>query len=557
MMKPIGYLFFRWRSVVALLVGILVATLMLFAVQSERSHAQTTGPTALSVAAGYQHSLAVGNSPYHGSGVVWAWGDNTNGQIGNGNGNNYDTGQPVKAPVLVHGSGDVGYLSGVTKVAAGFEHSLALKSDGTVWAWGDNYWGQLGCHSNSDHYTPVQVHGPGNVGYLTDVVDIAAGYHHSLAVTKDGSVYAWGGGFQGQLGLHSNNDHTIPYQVHGLGNVGYLTGIEHVAAGQLFSLAVDNDGHVYAWGEGSQGQLGINSHNDHTVPYQVHGPGNVDYLTDVTQVAAGRWHSLALKSDGTVWAWGDNTDGQLGQGPYESEAITPALVSPNTGLYYGNVVTKVAAGYYHSLAIRDDGSAWAWGENVYGALGNGHGGDSTYDRSEPTRVTTGTGLTGVVDVAGGEHHSLAVKSDGTVWAWGFNEIGQLGTNSTNDHYAPVQVSPLPGATQEEDGPLVTHVVPPDGATNVPRGRPVSATFSEKMDEASIERPGTFTLEKEATATPVAAKVKYNAATDKATLRPEKPLEKGTAYTAAVSTQAKDLQGNALEETVIWSFKVKG
>ena len=167
------------------------------------------------------------------------------------------------------------------KVAAGLRHSLAVKVDGSLWAWGEGGHGQLGIHSDNDHTIPYQVHGPGNVGYLTDVVDVAAGDHHTLALKSDGTVYAWGGNAHGQLGIHSKDDHTVPYQVHGPNDVGYLTGIIQVEAGANFSLALRNDGTVWAWGENYYGQLGINSNNDHTIPYQVHGPGNVGYLTGI------------------------------------------------------------------------------------------------------------------------------------------------------------------------------------------------------------------------------------------------------------------------------------
>ena len=169
-----------------------------------------------------------------------------------------------------------------------------------MWAWGRNP-GQLGIPTTTINGSPTRSMGPDNVGYLTDVVDVAAGYYHSLALKSDGTVYAWGENWYGQLGIHCDNDHTVPYQVHGPGNVGYLTGIIKVAAGANFSLALKEDGTLWAWGEGGYGQLGIHSDNDHTVPYQVHGPGNVGFLTDVVDVAAGLttpWLSRATVRSG-------------------------------------------------------------------------------------------------------------------------------------------------------------------------------------------------------------------------------------------------------------------
>jgi alpha-tubulin suppressor-like RCC1 family protein len=224
------------------------------------------------VVGGSGHSLALMSD-----GTVYAWGTDFTGQLGV---NMQDTGGSIY-PLQVHGPDNVGYLTGITRLAAGENFSLAVKEDGTLWAWGDGAHGQLGLHSDNYHTVPYQVHGLDNVGYLTDVVDVAAGQHHTLALKSDGTVYAWGGNGYGQLGIHSNDDHTVPYQVHGPNDMGYLFGIIKVAAGDYFSLALRDDGTVWAWGRGYDGQLGINSNNDHTIPYQVHGPNNEGYLTGI------------------------------------------------------------------------------------------------------------------------------------------------------------------------------------------------------------------------------------------------------------------------------------
>jgi alpha-tubulin suppressor-like RCC1 family protein len=314
-------------------------------------------PGAVEVIGGGYHSMALMSD-----GTVYAWGANVEGQLG------VHSKDDSCIPLQVHGPGDVGYLTGITRLAAGHEHSLAVKEDGSLWAWGRNWYGQLGIHSNDDHTIPYQVHGPGDVGYLTDVVDVAAGHNHSLALKSDGTVYAWGYGGHGQLGIHSNNDHTIPYQVHGPGNVGYLTGIIKVAAGVNFSLALKNDGTMWAWGEGGSGQLGIHSNNDHTIPYQVHGVDNVGYLTDVVDIAGGQHHTLAVKSDGTVYAWGANGDGQLGIHNKDDHTVPYQVHGPDDVGYLTGIV-EVDAGQYFSLALREDGTVWAWGQNVTGQLG--------------------------------------------------------------------------------------------------------------------------------------------------------------------------------------------
>jgi len=300
---------------------------------------------AVEVVAGGLHSMSLMSD-----GTVYAWGANNVGQLG------VHSKDDSYLPLQVHGPGDVGYLTGITRLAAGDAHSLAVKEDGSLWAWGDNTDGQLGIGSYDEHHTiPYQVHGPGNVGYLTDVVDVAAGDHHSLALKSDGTVYAWGKNYSGQLGIHTDwDEYQYPYQVHGPvgGDEPYLIGIIQVAAGANFSLALKDDGTLWAWGEGGSGQLGLHSDNDHTVPYQVHGPGNVGYLTDVVDVDAGQHHTLALKSDGTVYAWGEGGHGQLGLHSDNDHTVPYQVHGPgNVGFLTG--IIEVAAGDNFSLALRD------------------------------------------------------------------------------------------------------------------------------------------------------------------------------------------------------------
>ena len=602
MIKPMGYLLLRWRSLVALVVGILAAMVMLlFATTFGQSPAQAAAspPPPQHIAAGEVHSLAImsdgtddGNPN---DGYVYSWGGGRNGQLGVNSDNDHHT------PVQVHGPGNVGYLSNVTYVDAGQNHSLAIMSDGTddgnlndgtVWAWGDNYGGKLGVNSNNDKDYPVQVHGVDNAqppNGLSDIVAVAAGYDHSLALASDGTVYAWGDNIFGALGVNSNNDHYYPVQVHGPGNVGYLgdgtegpsktAPIVDVSA-YGHSLALASDGHVYAWGKGDAGELGVNSDNHHQTPVQVHGPGNAqppNGLRDIVDVATGLRYSLAIMSDGTddgnpndgyVYSWGDNAYGQLGVGTYgnpyrdtwgrefHDNRYYPVQVHGYNNEGYLSNVTYVDGGLWHSVAVQTPGVLWAWGNNMYGQLGL-----PREDLPMPTPMYVGP----FTSVAAGGYHTLGVSSNGGLWAWGANGYGQLGDGTTTGRDYPVQVGGLVGGPPQEDtiNPWVTQVVPADAATGVRRNSKVIASFSERMDAATINQQ-TFTLMKEgATTTEVAAKVSYNSATKEATLNPNKPLSKGESYTATVSTGAKDLAGNQLDQDHTgsgdpreWSFTVK-
>ena len=285
-------------------------------------------------------------------------------------------------------------------LAAGQAHSLALKRDGTVWACGWNVSGQLGLADYGDRRSFVQVPG------LTSVVSVAGGWLHSLASKSNRTVSACGGNQYGQLGLGDNAVRTSFTQV------GSLSDITAVAAGSWHTLALQSDGTVWACGYNRYGQLGLGDNTDRNTFTHVTG------LTGVVAVACGWSDSLALKSDGTVWTTGYNASGQLGLGN-NADRKTFTMVTGLSG------VVAVAGGGFHSLALKSNGTLWTCGENRYGQLGLG---DAT-DRNTFTQVPV---LTRIIAVAGGGFHSLAQKNDGTVWACGLNASGQLGLGDWTD-----------------------------------------------------------------------------------------------------------------------------
>ncbi|HQI69830.1 MAG TPA: hypothetical protein PLT47_03720, partial [Bacteroidales bacterium] len=204
---------------------------------------------------------------------------------------------------------------------------------------------------------------------------------------------------------------------------------QKIAAGWSHSLYLCNSGStVNAWGANASGQVGDGTAIDKVSPTTVNG------ITGVRAIAAGYQHSLALRNDSTLWAWGDNTDGQLGDSSNTS-TMTPVKVKGLTGVI---AVSGGQAGY-HSLALKADGTVWAWGRNTDGQLGDG----TNISKNIPTQITS---LTGIIAIAGGEYHSLAIKNDGTVWAWGKNSKGQLGNGNTVNSNIPVQVTNLTGIT---------------------------------------------------------------------------------------------------------------
>ena len=345
--------------------------------------------------AGAQHSLVLKSES-----TVWAWGYNADGELGDGTAIDRNT------PVQTNG------LNGIIAITGGWD-SFALRSDGTVWGCGYNQDGRLGDGTTINRKIPVQVNG------LSGITSISSGGWHCLALKPDGTVWSWGDNDNGQLGDGTYSSRDTPVRVKN------ISGIMAVAAGGAHNLALKSDGTVWAWGFNYFGQLGDGTMADGNVPVKVNN------LSNVIAIAGGEWHSLALKADGTLWAWGDNRYGELGDGTNTDQSI-PIQVKNLNG-----IIALTSGHSWHSLALRLDGTVWAWGNNYDGQLGDG---TTENNRNTPVQVS---GLNDITAVAVGTNgHSMALKSDGTVWTWGDNKYGQLGDGTTENKSTPVQVKDI-------------------------------------------------------------------------------------------------------------------
>ena len=328
----------------------------------------------------------------------FSWGNGTLSQLGNGTVTSSCVPRSVSCePFYIIDSSDI--------------YALALKADGSAWGWGNNSSGQLGNGTITNSCVPVSVCG----GHIFCAIN--AGFTHSLALKADGSAWAWGNNFCGALGNGTITNSCVPVTVCG----GHI--FCAISAGLNYSLALKADGSAWAWGNNSCGQLGgvIGSQ---CIPVQVCG-GHI-----FCAISAGFNHSLSLKADGSAWGWGFNGFGQLGDGTVTTRFAPVAVCG-------GNIFCAISAGYSHSLALKADGSALAWGFNGSGQLGNGISGTGA-NRCVPVSVCGGH-IFCVINAVGGSAHSLALKADGSAWAWGFNSCGQLGNGTITNSCVPVTV----------------------------------------------------------------------------------------------------------------------
>jgi alpha-tubulin suppressor-like RCC1 family protein len=355
--------------------------------------------------------------------TVRCWGNNSNGQLGDG------TTVNKSSPTAVPG------LTGVVALASGFLHSCALQADGAVRCWGSNNNGQLGDGTTVNKLIPTAVP---SILTLVDIVTgvrvaaISASVNHTCALKSNGVVRCWGYNAYGQLGDGTTISKSTPTAVPGLTEVAALT------TGWKHSCALKTDGTMRCWGANSSGQLGDNTTVDKLTPTPVVVPAlfiGTTPLTGVATLTSGDSHTCALKTDGTVRCWGYNGSGQLGDGTTVSKSI-PTTVPGLVG------VSAISGGVDHSCAMQTDSTVRCWGYNGGGQLGDG----TTVNKSSPVAVPSILSLANIITgvrvaaLATGYNHSCALKTDGAVRCWGANSYGQIGDGTTTQRLAPTAVT---------------------------------------------------------------------------------------------------------------------
>jgi alpha-tubulin suppressor-like RCC1 family protein len=301
------------------------------------------------------------------------------------------------------------------QVTVGQNHIAAIKTDGTLWCWGSNNNGQLGDNTITHRSSPIQTIAFGNTWKQVSSCDSS-----TSAIKTDGTLWTWGQNFRGELGDNTTVIKSSPVQT-----VAGGTNWKQVSAGYWQKAAIKTDGTLWMWGYNFYGQLGDNTTTNRSSPVQT-----VTYGTNWKQADASRgwFFTAAIKNDGTLWTWGSNSYGQLGDNTIANKS------SPVQTISFGTNWKQVSCGQSHTAAIKTDGTLWSWGRNSYGALGD----NTIAHKSSPVQtISFGNNWK---SVACGYFHTAAIKTDGTLWIWGYNASGQLGDNTTAHRSSPVQTS---------------------------------------------------------------------------------------------------------------------
>ena len=360
------------------------------------------------IATSYDHNCGVTDDD-----KVYCWGRNDYGQLGIGSTTDQSSPTEITLP-----SG----VTTFTQFGLGYDHTCGLADDNKIYCWGRNAFGQLGNGGSPTSTTPVAVTLPSGV---TSFTEVAASHSHNCAIGNNNRTYCWGANTFGQLGEDSFTNRTTPTLVTMPDGVSI---INQLALGFRHTCGVGDDNKTYCWGYNADYQVGDGTTENKTKPTPVTMPSGVSYIS---QLSVGDYHSCGIGNNNTLYCWGSNAEGQLGDGVLES-ASTPNAVHKPSGVSH---FTSFSAGYKHNCAVGNNNQTYCWGLNGYGQIGDG----TTTNRPALTAVTMPSGVSYFSQTMGGRRHSCGISNNNKLYCWGGNSYGQLGDGATADSGTPVPV----------------------------------------------------------------------------------------------------------------------
>jgi len=332
------------------------------------------------------------------NGTLYCWGDNGNGQLGNNSTNN------SKIPVQ-----EFSQSTNWVSVSAGDSHTCGIKKDGTLWCWGDNTFGKIGDHTSTEKHVPTQ-----EFTASTNWESVSASKNHTCGVKTDGTLWCWGCNYNGEIG-----DNTVVIRYTPTQEFSQSTNWASVSAGNSHTCGIKKDGTLWCWGDNYYGQLGDNTTIDRKSPVLEYNQS-----TNWKSVSAGDYHTCGVKTDGTLYCWGNNSNGQIGDNTTTAKHVPTQENTASTNWL------SISAYSSNTCGLKTDGTLWCWGYNHYGQLGD----NTITDKHIPTQEITVSN--NWKSVSAGYRHTGGVKTDGTLWCWGYNLNGQLGDNTTLDRHSP-------------------------------------------------------------------------------------------------------------------------
>ena len=433
------------KSVIVILVSILSLSLLgLFnevsadMVQIDDSYSYYEDFNFIQVELGYAHSIAITSERR-----VFTWGNNSFGQLGDGT----TTDRLIPTEITSNFNLNTGEI--ITSVLLGKYHSSAITSEGRVFAWGRNLSGRLGDGTTTDRSTPTEITSNFNLNIGETITSMSLGQYHSSAITSEGRVFTWGQNYYGQLGDGTTTNRLIPTEITSNFNLNAGETITGMSLGYFHSSAITSDGRVFIWGQnyyGELGQLGDGTTTNRSTPTEITSNFNLNAGETIISISLGAKHSSAITSERRVFTWGNNSFGQLGdETSYMYRSVLPTEITSNFYLNIEETITSVLLGHYHSSAITSEGRIFTWGYNDNSQLGDG----TKTDKNTPMEI--GVNYISslqiylpisetIASMSVGEYHSSAITSEGRIFTWGLNDKGQLGNGTISDKSAPIEIT---------------------------------------------------------------------------------------------------------------------